>query len=167
MTRELYSTKDVADVRATLLKEQNGKDLLTGLPLVPKDAVLDHDHDSQYVRGVLHRQANVVLGKIENMYTRYLAWWYNDTLPTFLRKVADYLERKEDTRYVHPAWIKKMSVRFVKLNAADQTEMLNRMLDFIDEDSDVGTNGKDRRYQYEQLLKSKKFSYATAKGLFR
>ena len=167
MTKELYSTKDVREVREKLLEEQNGKDLLTGLPISSKDAGLDHDHDSQYVRGVLHRQTNAVLGKIENMWTRYLGWWYNGTLPLFLRKAADYLERKEDTRYVHPAWIKKMSVRFVKLNAADQTEMLNRMLDFINDDSDVGTNGKERRYQYEQLLKSKQFTYATVKGLFR
>ena len=52
----LYSPKDVAKVREKLYNEQGGKDALTGLPLDYKQAVTDHNHNTQYVRGVLHRQ---------------------------------------------------------------------------------------------------------------
>lgn len=166
MTTELYTTKDIAKVREELLKEQQGRDLLTGLPLSSKDAVCDHDHDTQYVRGVLHRQSNAVLGKIENLWTRYLGWWYNGTLPLFLRKAADYIERKQDERYVHPAWIKKMSTRFAKLTAKEQVDMLEEMLDYSNSEAIVGTNGRERKIQYEKLMKSKQFTFAYLKGLY-
>ena len=42
-TQDLYTTKDIAAVRALLTKEQNGLSKLTGLPL--DSAVLDHKHD--------------------------------------------------------------------------------------------------------------------------
>ncbi len=65
MTEDLYSVSDVKRVRELLLKEQGGLDLLTKLEIPCKMAVLDHKHDiNQFVRGVLHRQCNVVLGKI-------------------------------------------------------------------------------------------------------
>lgn len=167
VTKELYNTKDVAEIRAILLKEQKGKDLLTGLPLDTKDAVCDHNHESQYVRGIIHRQSNAVLGKIENMWKRYMAWWYTGTLPLFLRNCADYIERKEDTRYVHPAWIKQLSIQFGKLSSANQIKMLDEMLNSIDDESDIASNGKDRRVQYEKLLKTKKFTYVQLKGLYK
>ena len=94
----LYSSKDVAKVREKLYNEQGGKDALTGLPLDYKQAVTDHNHNTQYVRGVLHRQCNAVLGKIENLWTRYLSYWFEGTLSDFLRKAADYIERKDDHR---------------------------------------------------------------------
>ena len=44
---------------------------LCGLPLDPKDAVLDHSHQHGWIRGVLHRGCNSLLGKVENNYKRY------------------------------------------------------------------------------------------------
>ena len=126
-TEDLYTTADVARTRQKLLEDQQGRDALTGLEIPPKQAVLDHNHRTQFVRGVLHRQTNAVLGKIENLWTRYLSYWYNDTLSNFLRKVADYLEKPDDTRYVHPGWLKRVEIDFKKLPAAEQTVVLSKM----------------------------------------
>jgi len=66
----LYTTKDVARVRDKLKKEQNSIDPITRLEIPDKQAVLDHCHDSQFVRAVLHRQTNAVLGNMsKSIYT--------------------------------------------------------------------------------------------------
>ena len=74
----LRSPKDVQQVREQLLKEQGGIDAITGLEIPPKQAVLDHCHETQFVRAVASRQSNAALGKLENVYARYLKWWYRD-----------------------------------------------------------------------------------------
>lgn len=123
----LYTPSDVQRVRALLLKKQNGLDAVTGLPLEPSDAVCDHDHKTQYVRGILHRQVNVIIGKIENAWLMYLSWWYPDSLPVLLRKVADYLESKHFTGYVHPSWIKHCQVQFNKLKPSQKNIVLEEL----------------------------------------
>ena len=60
--KHLYSPKDVAKVREKLYNEQGGKDALTGLELPTDKLCLDHCHQSQFVRGVLHRQVNAASG---------------------------------------------------------------------------------------------------------
>lgn len=131
LTEDLYTVKDVQRVRELLLKEQNGLDLITNLIIPQKSACLDHVHnDEQLVRGVLHRQSNAVLGKLEGVWTRYLSYWYPHDLPTFLRQAADYLENTErnpDKRYRHPNWIKKLKTMFNALNASQQNKVLEKL----------------------------------------
>jgi len=105
MSENLYTVKDVQRVREFLIEEQSNIDALTELEILPKQAVLDHSHDTQYVRAVISRQANAFLGKLENNFVRYLRHWYPETLSTFLRKAANYLEKPDDQRWVHPGWI--------------------------------------------------------------
>lgn len=57
---------EVAAFRLQVLAAQGGRCALTGKPLAPADAVLDHDHKTGECRGVLSRGANTMLGKIEN-----------------------------------------------------------------------------------------------------
>ena len=71
--KHLYTTKDVAEVRTLLKERQSNIDPITGLDIPSKQHVLDHNHNTQFVRAVLHRQSNAVLGKIENLWSRYLA----------------------------------------------------------------------------------------------
>ena len=148
----LYSPKDVTRVRATLLEEQNGIDPITRLPIPDKQAVLDHDHKTQYVRAVLHRQSNVVLGKIENAWTRYLAWWFPSTLPEFLRGCATYLETKHAERFLHPAWIKHVQVQFNKLPEGKKKAVLEAF------SSDAGVNGKQRKDLFKRVIMRKEHS---------
>ena len=58
--------KEIKEYREQFLKEQNGKCLLCGQQIEPGKEVLDHDHRSGQIRGVLHRGCNALLGKIEN-----------------------------------------------------------------------------------------------------
>lgn len=153
MTSELYTTTDVKRIREQLLKEQQGIDLLTGEVIAQGQAVTDHNHKTQYVRGVISRQANAVLGKIENLWTRYLSYWYNGTLPEFLRQCADYLERPEDTRYVHPAWVKRVTIDFCKLNVKGQTAVLHTL------GTTQGKNAAERKKLFDKAIKTKQFTY--------
>jgi hypothetical protein len=58
-------TTEVKPYREEQLREQDFCCALCG-ELIFDDAVLDHDHRSGYIRGVLHRGCNALLGKIEN-----------------------------------------------------------------------------------------------------
>ncbi len=153
--RTLYTPAEVKQVRLQLLKEQNGLDALTGLPLNASDSVCDHDHKTQYVRGILHRQSNALLGKIENLYNRYLSWWYNGSLADFLRKAADYLDRKHPTDYVHPGWLKRVQTDFKKLNASQQSLVLEKL------GSKQGSNGVERLKLFKAKTLDRSLNYAT------
>ena len=56
---------EVKPLREKLLSEQDARCALCE-QLVLEDAVLDHDHKTGVIRGVLHRGCNALLGKIEN-----------------------------------------------------------------------------------------------------
>jgi hypothetical protein len=152
-TEHLYTPTDLRKVRLKLLEQQEFKDLCTGLPLDEKDSVTDHCHDSQYVRGVLHRQINVLLGRIENAYTRDIGWWCNIPLPELLRLIAAYLERQDDTTYLHPSWIKSCKVHFNKLSESDKAQALALMK------QPEGKNGKERKEIFRKALLTRKYKY--------
>jgi hypothetical protein len=64
--------REVADHRASLLAQQNGFCALCHEPIEPGKAVLDHDHKTGLVRGVLHRGCNALEGVITNNCARNL-----------------------------------------------------------------------------------------------
>jgi len=157
MIEDLYTVKDVQRVRELLLKEQHNLDLITHLLIPPKQACLDHRHDSeQLVRGVLHRQSNAVLGKLEGVWTRYLSYWYPHDLPTFLRQAADYLEdteRNHDKRYRHPNWIKKVKTFYNALNAKQQNQVLVKL------SSPEGSNPVKRKELFAKVILQRELGY--------
>lgn len=64
----------LAITRKDFAMQQNNRCALCGLPFTekaPNDPVLDHDHRTGAVRGVLHRGCNALLGKVENNAPRY------------------------------------------------------------------------------------------------
>ena len=146
LSKHLYTTKDVQKVREQLYKEQNGIDPITGLVIPEKQKVLDHDHSNHYVRAVLHRQTNAVLGKIENLWTRYLGYWYTGTLSEFLKGCADYIEKEHPKEYLHPAFIKSLQVQFNKLNERQKQSVL---LHFNEE---KGCNGTQRKLVFKKFI---------------
>lgn len=157
----LYTPADVKRVRESLYKEQEGKDALTGLPLDIKQAVTDHNHKTQYVRGVLHRQSNVVLGKIENLWVRYLKFWYSGTLSDFLRQAANYIEKEDDKRYVHPKWIQRVCTDFNKLSEASKKDVL------ADLGQPQGDNVNQRKQAFKKAILSKKFTYGDVRQIIQ
>lgn len=64
-------SSEVSSYRATKLAEQGGRCALCGDLIEAGQAVLDHDHRTGYVRGVLHKGCNSMLGHIENNRPRY------------------------------------------------------------------------------------------------
>lgn len=158
-TKELYNTTDVKQVREFLTEEQGNLDALTGLPIEPKQHVLDHCHKTMLVRAVLSRQTNASLGKIENVWTRYLSYWYPHDLPTFLEQCAEYLRKEKDHRWYHPQWIKKINTEFNKLREADKDEVLHQLL------GKKGKNATERKQLFQQLVLTKEFGYDTLRSV--
>ena len=146
LDKHLYTTKDVQKVREQLYRDQEGLDPITGLVIPEKQKVLDHDHSNHFVRAVLHRQTNAVLGKIENLWVRYLAWWYTGTLSEFLRGCADYIEKEHTKEYLHPAFIKSLQVQFNKLNEKQKQNVLS----YFGEEN--GCNTKERKVIFKKFI---------------
>lgn len=152
MSKHLYNAKDVREVREELY---NGVCELTGQKTDFKDTVLDHDHDTQAVRGVLHRQSNAMLGKIENNFKRYIGWWYNSSLSDFLRAAAAYLENSATTELgiLHPSWIKKCKAEFNKLNEVSKSRVLKAM------NLEDGKNSAERKAIFNKGLLTKNYTF--------
>lgn len=152
MTIDLYTTKEVKEVREKLTLEQENKDLLTFLEIKPKQHCLDHNHQTMFVRGVLSRQVNAALGKIEGIKTRYLKD-YPGTLSDFLRQAALYLEAPDDTRYHHPHWIKKVKTEFNKLKTVEKDRVLILM------GNQAHRNDSQRKDAFANLILTRNFTY--------
>lgn len=151
-TVDLYTAADIAKVRALLIKEQNNKSTLTGLPL--DKPVLDHLHDSeQLVRAVINSNENVALGRIEGLYARYVGYWYEGTYPEFLRLVADYIERGVDRRYRHGGWISKVKTMFNSLKEGNKDKVLIQL------GSTAGKNSAERKKLFSKVVLNKELGY--------
>lgn len=156
MTKDLFTQEDVKQVRNQLVKEQKGKCALSLVPTAEKDYHLDHAHDDeQLVRAALHKQSNMLLGKLENLQVRYLGYWYPGTLSDFLRAAADYLEKPKDSRWRHPGWLKKMQTKFNKLNAEQMKYVLLAL------DQPEGKNLQQRKLSFKKALLTKQHGFVT------
>lgn len=89
--RELKRSQ-IKDHREALTSQQRGVCALCGLPFLPGQHVLDHDHKTNLVRGVIHRSCNTVLGRVENG-ARYGRGF--DAI-AFAKGVAQYLTKTHD-----------------------------------------------------------------------
>ncbi len=85
--------------------EQNGLCPLCGKPIdltIKGEGVIDHDHDTGEIRGVLHRSCNAAEGKISNAAARWGAKssHYMDII-VYLESVVAYL-KKPGTGRMYP-----------------------------------------------------------------
>lgn len=162
-TIDLYSAKDIKECRKVLLEEQEGVCVITGLPIEKGQEILEHAHDSEmFVRGVASRQANSALGVIERAWTRYLKWWYPETLPVFLRKVADYIEKhtvNPDKRYRHNSFLAKLKTDFNKLNSK-QMKLVLENFGYTD-----GKNLKERKEKFAKIVLDRNLGFDTIRAV--
>ena len=91
--------------RRKLWKEQDGLCPLCGKEIdlrIKGEGVIDHDHDTGRVRGLLHRSCNAAEGKVANAAGRWGAksTKYADIVP-FLQNMVAYLS-KPQSRYIYP-----------------------------------------------------------------
>lgn len=90
-------------LRVKLAAEQGNRCALCGGQFgvkAPTDPVLDHDHKTGAVRGVLHRGCNSLLGKVENNAPRYGVrdvFAFCAGIPNYLRQHLTNI-----TGYLHP-----------------------------------------------------------------
>lgn len=103
-------------VRAKLLADQSGTCVLCKRkPNVP---CLDHCHRDGYIRGVLCRGCNALLGKLENNRARY---GLSDEVAfnNFLRGVLPYLhDTKMKYDMLHPTYLTEDEKRIARNTAA-------------------------------------------------
>lgn len=81
--------KEVKPYRDKTLQDQGGRCLVCGGMIEPGEDVLDHDHRTGFIRGVLHRGCNSLLGKLENNHKRCGV----PDLLGFLSGVSSYLQK--------------------------------------------------------------------------
>lgn len=100
MTR--LKTTEVASTRARLAAEQSNRCKLCTMPLGAgaDRPVLDHDHHTGHIRGVLHSGCNAMLGKVENNYKRT-----GVKLAPFLAGAVLYMQTHETPQHalLHPS----------------------------------------------------------------
>ena len=110
--------KDLKPLREKLYDGQGGICPILKQKIRLEDAVVDHKHmrkndvigenGNGLIRGVIHKNINVVEGKIGNTFKRYGIEKMGISLPDFLRNLADYLEQSP-LPYIHPTEITRMN----------------------------------------------------------
>jgi len=117
-----------------------------------QDWVVDHDHKTGMVRGVISRVGNSLIGKIENFLVSR-GGQKPENFPKILRNIADYLDR-ENLDILHPVGLKQLTTRFKYLTADEQYAVL---LDLGADDDvlDTCTNSKHRASYFRTLTKNK------------
>lgn len=116
------------------------------------DAVVDHDHESGIVRGVIHRQANAWEGKVYNAWRRYAK---NNSKLDFietLERLVAYL-KQPGTDVWHPTGIVQLGKRFGRLKKQEQIFSLKK---FGVKKAEINAcnNNADRIKLYKKVLKN-------------
>lgn len=93
------TASQVKQHREVTLRAQQGRCILC-CEQVTDDAVLDHDHKTGHIRGVLHRGCNSMLGVIENNRPRYLLG--GSRLFNMLSRVEAYVTKSYIGYPIHP-----------------------------------------------------------------
>jgi len=116
------------------------------------DPVVDHCHRTGLIRGVISREANSLVGKIENFFYRYCESKCIGTKDEAIHRVADYL-RGSKTNILHPVGAKQLISRFARMKKEDQSFVLKK---FGAKKSEINacTNSKDRSILYGSLIKN-------------
>ena len=92
----------VKEFRIQQLVRQNNHCALCGEPLTIEEAVLDHDHKTGSLRGVIHRGDNILLGKIENAMPRTRV--NLSRLGNISKNLIKYLTDVPISEYLHPTY---------------------------------------------------------------
>lgn len=89
---------ELAEYRTALLRAQNFICPLCNRVIESNEATLDHCHVSGNVRGVLHRNCNGILGRVEHWSGRVKMCSRKD----FLLNAIEYLDKDCSKKPLHP-----------------------------------------------------------------
>ena len=117
------------------------------------DTVVDHCHASGEIRGVLHRQSNAFLGKVENAWKRYACRSADVSLPEALRRMADWIEFSR-TGLLHPVGATQLQKRFKQKKNEEQLKILLDLgVDVVS--MDASNSDKRSKLYRKQITKNK------------
>jgi len=150
--KSLYSVTEIKEVRDSFVNKQNGIDPILNEPFC-EAVVLDHDHTTQHCRAALNRNTNAFEGLVTNAHKRCLQWLTDIPLPTILRNLALYLEQDYSKNPYHPAWLKRVTIDYKKLTAAQQSKVLSAL------GSKTGSNSAERLKLFKALTLDRSLSY--------
>lgn len=129
--------KDLPAFRDKLLKKQRGKCGLCKQPLCSTEANLDHCHKSGRNRAAVHRECNILLGKVENYINRYGKRFKDspEMLKGFFKNVLRYMEKDYSHLPYHPKHklpkdkkIKELQRRYRNAKRTSTKERLARQI---------------------------------------
>lgn len=115
MPRQLKPS-EVASVLEKLKKKHGNRCEVCGRPFTKKDdAVLDHDHDTGYIRGAIHRSCNGAEGRVK---TKARLGHTGVGANDFIIALGKYLENHAKPKYslIHPTHMTEEQKR-LKRNA--------------------------------------------------
>jgi len=116
------------------------------------DWVVDHDHTNGEIRGVISREANSLIGKIENTY-KSLCKGSPEDLPGVLENIHSYL-MQESTGILHPTGLTQLTKRFTRNLKADDQRFALRAMGAKKSEINACNNSKDRSRLFRSLLKT-------------
>ena len=132
-------------------REENEPSRCPILNIRTKDWVVDHDHQTGFVRGVISRQANSLIGKIENFYLG-MCKGKKKNLPSTLECISFYLKHS-NTNILHHVGLNQFTKRFKnKLTSKEQVDTLIG-LGATKEELSKCSNSKHRSKLYHKLIK--------------
>ncbi len=109
--------------RDKLLEYQYNRCALCGELLLGSSANLDHDHNTGLIRGVIHRDCNTLLGKIENFCNTF----GHANIKEFLSRVYQYMtEYNSGVDIYHPSYRTAEEKRLAKNARARKQRKLKR-----------------------------------------
>ena len=117
------------------------------------DWVVDHDHRTGMVRGVISRVGNSLIGKIEN-YLVSRGGQKQEDFPKILRNIANYLESK-NTDILHPVGLTQLTKRFSNNLTSDDQYAVLRDLGGDNESIQACKNAQQRKKLFRKLTKQK------------
>lgn len=122
---KILKQKDIRTLRQVWLNYQRGRD--AAIPtLEVENATLDHDHADGYCRGVLDREVNQFLGKVESAYKRFIRY-KGISLEMALDGIARYIRADFSSNPLHPGHVKTLSRTFNSLPVKAQVIRLKSL----------------------------------------
>ena len=142
----------IAQSKLAQWRKENTPDVcpILGCPMI--DPVVDHCHRTGLIRGVISREANSLVGRVENYFYRYCESKCTCPPEQAVRNVAEYLQSYW-TDILHPVGAKQLMSRFKRKTKSEQEKILQ---DLKAKKSKINAcaNTAERCKIYESLIKT-------------
>lgn len=146
----ILRSENIKNLRNEWLTQYGYIDKITKKKIL--NPTLDHDHISGFCRGVLDRDSNQFLGKVESSFKRFIKHkgFSDSDLPFILHNLIAYLENNLSLKQIlHPESLRTQIKRFSRLKAIQQKQVLLSLgLDEIL----IKKTRNDRTKQYRKLI---------------